>query len=105
MYIQVNIGRNVGNTPMLDDKWNEFQGRVAFAIYNAANCWEAFSLIDNTELHTGFGAYDGVTEESCHISSYWEDGFDLDQLKTELAELKTWFGQDAIALIVGSELV
>ena len=56
-------------------------------------------------MHSGQGSWEGGSEESVHISSYWEDGFDLRQLKAELAQLKEWFEQDTIALIVGSELI
>ena len=104
-YIQVNIGRNVGTTPMSDTDWDTFADEVAFAIYHSANRREAFSTIDNIELHNGTGVYDGISEDSRHISSFWEDGFDLDQLRTMLRDTRVVYGQDAIALIVGSELI
>lgn len=106
MYIQVNFGRNIDNVAMGTDEWELFQGRVAFSIYMAANDAEAkFSVLDNIEDHYGKGTWGEVTEESCHISSYWGEGFDLDLLRAELTKLKEWYKQDAIALIVGSELI
>ena len=105
MYIQVNIGRNIGTEPMDDKSWSTFKGRVAYAIYNSANCWEAFVIRTNVELHDGMGRYNGITEDSSHISSYWEDGFDLDQLREELRTVRDIYGQDSIALLTESELV
>lgn len=105
MYIQVNIGRNIGNTPMPVEKWQELQGRVMFVISVAAFNWEDFDLEASIETHLGTGSYNGITEESAHISSYWEEGFDIEYLKKDLAKIRDWFEQDTIALIVGSELI
>lgn len=103
MYIQANIGRNIDNTPMTDTQWDTFTGSVAFAIYAAATD-SGFDPLD-VEIHNGTGSYAGISEDSRHLSAYSEAGFDLDSLRAELREIKGWYGQDAIALIVGSELI
>lgn len=103
MFIQANIGRNVNDTPMSEDKWDTFAGSVAFAIYANANDVNLDML--DIEVHNGTGSFEGISEDSRHISVYSEAGFDLDNLRDDLREIKGWYDQEAIALIVGSELI
>lgn len=92
VYVQANFGRNVGDEPMSDDQWNLFRAdvQVAFGV--------------RTEAHFGQGTYDGVTEDSCHVSGFVLGGR-VEALEAELAALAAEYGQDSIALIVGSRLI
>lgn len=104
MYIQVNIGRNVNETPMSDTDWQDFQTRVTFALIFSANDTN-IDLLAFVEIHLGQGSYDGLTEESAHLSAFSETGFDIGHLTELLKEIKAAYQQDAIALITGSELI
>lgn len=110
MYIQVNIGRNFvknrhnehgGELSELD--WTLFQEDVA----NILDQYREHSDMgdDMPQVHIGTGVWDGLTEDSAHISLYHEGGFDLDGIREQLYRLKSQYSQAAIALIVGSELV
>lgn len=105
MYIQVNIGRNINDEPMSDYSWDRFRLAVAQAIALAVDTNE--HVPENSrgsEMHKGIGYWAG-DEESCHISRYDERGFNIPQLRNDLYCLKNEFHQDAIALIIGSELI
>lgn len=103
MYIQVNIGRNVSGEPMDDIQWNDY---IAGVIHILDQCREHSEMgYGWPENHSGYGSWEGVQEESAHISLFHEGGFDLDGIRGQLRRLKNEYGQDAIALIVGSELV
>lgn len=108
MYIQVNIGRNfehstLGTVPMVSDKWREFQEQVVYILLQLREHTDMGE--PSVEIHLGVGEWDGVPEESAKISVYNEGGFDLVQVKNELRDLAKQFGQNTIALIVGSELI
>ncbi|QWS69374.1 hypothetical protein SEA_NECROPHOXINUS_8 [Microbacterium phage Necrophoxinus] len=102
-YVQVNIGRNVGGIRMPASKWSRFRGEVESTLFN--------SIIGRgiVSEHVGAGAWlseNGNTvesEESAYLSTFAV--VDLDALRTALASLRVKYGQDAIALIVGSELI
>lgn len=104
MYIQVNIGRNIGDTPMSDHLWDTFRLAVSQAICLSVRTTDYVSESGN-ELHKGVGYWQVGEEESAHISRFDERGYDLVQLKNDLRELAKQFEQDSIALIVGSELI
>lgn len=101
-YVQVNIGRNVGDKPMRAGEWARFRGEVESTLFNA--------IIGRgiVSEHRGMGAWlseNGQTtqsEESAYLSTFAV--VDLDALRTALRRLRVKHGQDAIALIVGSEL-
>lgn len=97
-YTQVNIGRNINSKPMTQEKWEEFQAHVYILMSDCA-------IEPNLEIHNGYGHWDGMVEESTHISMLSEDIVDLDRLRDGLVDLKKEYGQDTIALITGSELV
>lgn len=110
MYVQINFGRNIDNVPMGITQWLVFQQRVVDALFAASNSVPEQIFRATVEIHRGSGHWmDSVagliTEESCHVSFFDPAGFDLDMLKTDLADLKQCFGQDAIALITSSELI
>lgn len=101
-YVQVNIGRNVDESPMPAAKWGRFQGQVADLLRNVTIGRGIVSV------HTGRGAWQDdhgntVSEDSAYFSTFAV--VQLDALREGLAYLKAVYGQDAIALIVGSELI
>lgn len=112
-YAQANIGRNVGDIPMTEARWMEFQHAVAMRMGIAAMGKDgkpsgpdlSIAVAHDCQFHYGRGMWDGVPEDSAHISIFWEPGLDIDQLRGMLKSLAHKYGQDAIALIAGSELV
>lgn len=98
-YIQVNMGRNVDDEPMDADTWAAFRAAVAIAITNA--CQD--DILPDIEAHAGAGTWGDVPEESLHLSAF--GAFDVRALRGQLRVIRARYGQDAIALIVGSELV
>lgn len=104
MYIQVNIGRNIGDTPMSDNMWDMFKEQIAQIIRRSvkADYRDVSGL--NIEFHEGLGMW-GNQEDSCHISLYDERGFDLLELQRDLKWMRSEYEQDSVALIIGSELI
>ena len=108
-YIQANIGRNYKgtDTAMSLADWNGFVTYVADTLGNGADRATSGQTLrmpwEHIEIHRGTGTY-GNVEESAHISLVWEE-FDMDYIRERLAGLADEFMQDAIALIVGSELI
>lgn len=101
-YVQVNIGRNVGDVPLTPRQWSGFMGAVEGAL-RAATIGRGV-----VSVHTGRGAWqDGhgntVSEESAMFSTFAV--VDVPALRKALAVIREFAGQDAIALIVGSELI
>lgn len=96
-YVQVNIGRNVAGEPMSPERWNDFVTAVSNTI---ADC----SDIKSIETHFGTGYWEGGMEESCHVSAL-ATFVDVDTLREHLGYVAGEFGQDAVALVLGSELV
>lgn len=111
MYVQVNIGRNynTSNRESLDQppltfsdaKWSEFVNTIRTAIDFAARGTYSPTI----EVHYGKGSWSGGVEESAHVSSFNPDGFDLEALRFMIEDARFTYSQDAIALIVGSELI
>lgn len=113
-YLQVNIGRNIDNTPMDDQDWDEFKENIALKLTTTAIGSVQITrdhydeILAQVEFHTGTGTWDGVEEESCHISLFVPNEIDpgyLRELRIYLANTKRYYSQDAIALITVSELV
>lgn len=91
MYIQANIGRNyqhegdasngVTTEAFSDFLWARFQEDTKNAIQRATRRAMPDTLsfgdaFENFEVHTGTGTWNGVTEESAHVSLYLDhDGF------------------------------
>lgn len=84
----VTIGRNVGDEPMDDDKWREFQDRVRYAI--AKNGYEFITQA------VGHGYWEDTVEDSAIWVFTGGEGKAY-QLHTELGHLAYYFEQDAIA--------
>lgn len=122
MYIQVNIGRNfvadrhnpVGGV-LSDLDWGEFKkdivnNLVAIVLNESDDIsqdnWD--KVLSQVEVHNGQGSYDGIPEESCHISMFVQGGLtekSLGDFRRYLFNLKKEYSQGTIALIVGSELI
>jgi len=120
MYIQVNFGRNVGTVPMSQPLWDAFTSDVVRVIVHYAadmSGGEPVSYIADVELHNGYGTWGDTPEESRHLSLFWEDNTPADKrdyaadlkagerLRKDLQEVADSYGQDNVALIVGSELI
>lgn len=104
-YVQVNVGRNVNGQPMSDERWDAFQNAVTIALLGA----NRGGGLPNVSFHTGEGFWNDETtgelmsEESAYISTFAD--IDAYALRVELARIRDEYGQDAIALIVGSDLI
>lgn len=107
MYVQINIGRNVNDEPMPDDVWEGFINHVVTElVYSANGVHDRFiSVVNSVEIHRGRGVWDGVPEDSAHISLYWGEGFNVYYLRKQLADVRDLYQQKSIALILGSELI
>lgn len=122
MYIQVNIGRSyepdrfnpVGGT-LSDLDWGEFKNDivdnlVATVLSEAVNVSEDHwqEILDQVEIHNGQGEWDGIAEESCHISIFVPNELSeksLGDFRRYLFNLKSEYSQGTIVLLVGSELI
>jgi hypothetical protein len=117
MFIQANIGRNVENAvvgagPMSDAAWSTFQKDVKDEIFLAVHTADinlAFQIeFEDFQVHTGVGEWQGVKEESAHISVYLETInetlFALETITSALGErlqyLAFQYRQSAIAYVV-----
>lgn len=122
MYIQANIGRNMETGPMSERIWGEFQTATMDAIMDAImealpeSEWPEFLVAANGyhragdeysafETHTGSGTWDGVTEESAHVSVFFDTrAFRTAPvtraLQTGLEVLAKVWHQEAIAFLV-----
>lgn len=102
-YVQVNIGRNIDGAAMGPGEWARFKALVESNVENATIGRGVVST------HTGRGAWlseNGNTvesEDSAYISTFAV--VDVPALRRALAKARDLFSQDAIALIVGSELI
>lgn len=107
-YAQLNIGRNVKNEPMSDWMWEWFQDgtvNVLIGATHVAAAGRSGVKREDVQVHTGRGEWDGVPEDSAHISLFWEDGMDVEHIRYQAGVVARTFGQDAIAVIIGSELI
>ena len=113
IYVQVNIGRNAHGEPMGERQWDWLASAVRDALASAvivAYPGPDYSgmradIMSRIEMHAGRGRWGGNSEESVHISLYVEADIDVNYLRDQLGVIARLFDQDAIALIVGSELV
>lgn len=126
MYIQANIGRNVtdlrdGSDMTLNDQsWAMFQRDVKDEIFLAVHDTDIAIAVEiefeDFQVHIGVGEWQGVKEESAHVSVYFDsDGRAWDEptstwrdlapairdaLQKRLSYLAFQYGQDAIAFVV-----
>jgi hypothetical protein len=94
MTIVLTFGRNIGLTPMPDDRWRAFIQAAAAALTESAP--GAF-----IETHHGRGVWKGVAEDSAKVAAIGGLA-DLTALAARLEDLAAEFEQDAIALTVGT---
>lgn len=99
--VTVTIGRNVGTSPLSPESWNEFVSQTREAVKVATD--ELWAVAPYR------GSWDGVSEDSAVFYGPLKDGdqdWYLRALRTQLANLATYYRQEAIGLSVGvSELV
>ena len=107
------IGRNVPSnhgSPMSDLDWSTFEDDVTEALLSGFPCHRHLTV----EVHRGIGTWDGVTEESVKVTvlspaqlpDVVESCYDVLHIRSELRERAAFYGQDAIALTIGtSELI
>ena len=94
-YVQINIGR--GN--LSHEEWLNFAHFTTIALRESARGETEVQV----ELHEGAGCWGDEIEDSTHISTIAD--VDLYALRVKLAKLKKQYNQEAIALIVGSDLI
>ncbi len=105
-YAQLNIGRNVGSEPMPHAQWAWFVGSAQNALAEASRvASDAWAKPCDTQVMYGRGEWQGMGEDAAYVSLYWEDGIDVAHLREQAAIMASMFDQDAIALVVGSELI
>jgi hypothetical protein len=91
--VMVSIGRNVGANPLSNDDWIAFVNATSDVIRNQN---------EKPELHWGTGSWDGISEESAHITVYRHyvtEGMRY-AYREGLSRLARHYGQDAIALTI-----
>jgi hypothetical protein len=113
MFIQVSIGRNDSNGRMDDDHWDHFQQDVKdviiTSIYAPHPNLPALSLEPKIETHYGEGEWEGVKEESAHLSLYFPTPAGVaahrvrEMMDQDLSRLAYDYDQDAIAYVVATE--
>lgn len=97
--VTLSIGRNVGDTPMDDERWDAFRDGVRTLLLD---------VVDGT-LHVNAarseGQWLGVFEESSTFVAEVPQSL-LTVLRLGVANLRNWYEQDAIAVTLGkTELV
>lgn len=105
-YAQLNIGRNVGTDPMRASQWAWFISSAQNALVEGTRkASDAWAMANDTQVMLGRGEWQGTGEDAAYVSLYWEDGIDVDHVREQVATLCRMFDQDAIALVLGSDLV
>lgn len=97
--IQASIGRNIGTEPMSSRDWSRFLNDVGDTIRMQG---------EYPEVHFGTGSWEGIREESAHLTFYRDAMPEPDSLLTmtdRLATLAGQYGQDAIGLVVSQSLL
>jgi hypothetical protein len=122
MFIQITIGRNVGNVPMSDALWLNFQIDACELVEDLVldltglRTWSQVSHTDvSLEKHIGDGAWSGSLEDSVKFAAY----FPIHMVSTKppqtaaamttfthaLKQLAFDYNQDTIHLVTGGKLV
>jgi len=96
--VTVTIGRNIGTSPMLPELWYEFISKVRQAFTDATS--EVWTVAPYK------GLWQENPEEACVFYGPVRHEEFIPALRTTLANLATYYHQDAIGMSVGeSELV
>lgn len=93
--VVVSIGRNVGTVPLSDDVWSCFVRDVGEVL-----TWAGGTLV--VEAAESAGVWDGVVEESATFVAVGVPVEALLSLRSRLARLAGFYGQEAIAVTTGS---
>lgn len=88
--LYVSIGRNVGEVPMSDDKWAEFQNEVA-------DCIEREVYVSPDTIAHGNSRYGSMREETCVMVWFDVNSHLFDVTLMELEEVAVKYGQECIA--------
>ena len=96
--VMVSIGRNIGNEPMSRKDWLAFVNDASDAIRAQG---------ESPEFHFGTGIWDGISEESVHLTVYRDEITEtyLYGVKNRLSILASKYGQDAIALTISEPIL
>lgn len=92
--VMVSIGRNVGANPLSDRDWTFFLNDVSSVIRKGD--------YEIPEIHYGTGVWDGISEESAHVTVYRDSVTEGMRwaFREGLSRLARHYGQDAIALTI-----
>lgn len=103
-YVQVNVDRNKSGTPMPEQVWHAYIWDIASNIITSSldGFPYPFERLEGTVARFDEGGQ-LVEEDTLHISVMID--IDADALRRALAATAKKYGQDAIALILGSELI
>lgn len=91
--IVVSIGRNVDDVPMDTDTWDAFKGETMWAAQATAE-----TIYSRSE---GVGTWEGKREDT-YVVTFEARDYNLPRLREKLGKLAARYGQDAIALTVGT---
>lgn len=96
--VQASIGRNIGNEPMSKRDWKRFINDVSDALREQN---------ETPEFHFGTGTWEGISEDSVHVTVFRNAGnlSDIGTLKATLSRIAARYGQDAIALTIGTSVL
>ena len=94
--VMVSIGRNVGPNPLSSRDWSRFLNDASDVIRNQG---------ESPEFHYGTGMWDGIREESAHITVYRDVRPDDYAIRQGLSRLARHYGQDAIALTISEPIL
>lgn len=94
--VRVAIGRNVGDDPLPDSLWTNFQNAIWGTLLA-----HVVSGDPRVEIHHGSGTFEGVTEESAVLSLIGATAFDEDGFLFAVRRIAKVFGQKAVAVTFG----
>lgn len=102
----INIGRNIKNVPMPDERWFEFRQHVLRLAQEWAGTDPDAAIVINT--FDGVNTWDGVSEESFKVEAVVDFSFaniHIVGLRYALIEAAGMFEQDAIGFSTGQSVL
>ena len=106
MVLQATIGRNIGESPMLETEWRDFRGDVQGVLETFCTGAEMF-----LEEHLGRGEWTDektgarVHEESAKIAAVEVSAYDLESIRDALEVIAENYEQDMIAVTVSTPIM
>jgi hypothetical protein len=97
--VQASIGRNVGTQPLSNRDWTFFLNDVADVLRNQGEA---------PEFHFGEGEWNGVYEDSAHITVYRAERPSeaaLYAYREGFSRIASHYGQDAIGLTIAESIL